>query len=63
MFEVGGELEPEVIEDSCWVGPICCCPVLCPSVDNILDFQCFKLVALIVTFMFWTKKMSFLYGF
>lgn len=21
VFEVGGELEPEVIEDSCWVGP------------------------------------------
>lgn len=32
MFEAGGELEPEVIEDSCRVGPM-------------LAFLCFKLVA------------------
>lgn len=40
VFEVGGELEPEVIEDTCWVGPTCCCLVL--SVQNILDFCLFS---------------------
>lgn len=24
VIEAGGELEPEVIEDSCWVGQTCC---------------------------------------
>lgn len=36
VFEVGGELEPEVLEDTCWVGPMCCSSG--PVVGIILDF-------------------------
>lgn len=57
VFEVGGELEPEVIEDTCWVTTWYHL-TLYPLVDVILDSHTFKGVALLVMFMLWTKKLS-----
>lgn len=36
VFEVGGELEPEVIEDSCWVGMRFCHPFQCLEASSLL---------------------------
>jgi len=60
MFELGGELEPEVIEDSCWVGQTTCHGADRPFVDTILDIQTYSLVE---TFMLWTITCLVLLGF
>lgn len=37
VFEVGGELEPDVLEDSCWVG-LRCCNLMSSTLDFISHY-------------------------